>query len=276
LITDYRGDEYERLEYTPYGELWIEQASAVSILDIPYRFTGKERDKETGLYYFGARYLDARASRWLSVDPAMGEYVPGAPVNDAARKRNENLPGLGGVFNYVNLHVYHYAGNNPVIYVDPDGRNFKIELGIGKGAAAKLRIQYKEGRLTVGIKVGVGAGAEASVSFNNETKKVGPSFFAGTEGNIGGSVGIYDAGISAEISIDGQGIITNEVTASASVPGTGLNVGFRVSDGQITRMDPVVENGDVFPAEFGASGMVFAGVGYETTVDFSDLFKSRE
>jgi hypothetical protein len=29
---------------------------------------------------------------------------------------------MGGVFNYVNLHVYHYAGNNPVKYTDPDGR----------------------------------------------------------------------------------------------------------------------------------------------------------
>jgi GH24 family phage-related lysozyme (muramidase) len=30
---------------------------------------------------------------------------------------------MGGVFNCVNLHVYHYAGNNPVKYVDPDGRD---------------------------------------------------------------------------------------------------------------------------------------------------------
>jgi len=30
---------------------------------------------------------------------------------------------MGGVFNYANLHVYHYAGNNPVKYVDPDGRS---------------------------------------------------------------------------------------------------------------------------------------------------------
>ena len=52
----------------------------------------------------------------------MGEYIPGAPVNDEAKKRNGNLPGMGGVFNTVNLHLYHYAGNNPVKYVDPDGR----------------------------------------------------------------------------------------------------------------------------------------------------------
>jgi hypothetical protein len=59
---------------------------------------------------------------WLSADPAMGEYVPQAPINDEAKKHNQNLPGLGGVFNYVNLHAYHYAGNNPVKLTDPDGR----------------------------------------------------------------------------------------------------------------------------------------------------------
>jgi RHS repeat-associated protein len=86
-------------------------------------FTGKEADPETGLYYYGARYLDPKTSRWISGDPALGEYLPVAPLGDEEKKRNQNLPGQGGVFNYVNLHVYHYAGNNPVKYVDPDGRN---------------------------------------------------------------------------------------------------------------------------------------------------------
>jgi RHS repeat-associated protein len=124
VVTDREGKVYERYEYTPYGEVWIEWENRGVTRNgtLPYRFTGKELDEETGLYYYGARYLDPRASRWLSADPAVGEYLPEAPTTEEARKRNGNLPGTGGIYNYVNLHVYHYAGNNPVKYVDPDGR----------------------------------------------------------------------------------------------------------------------------------------------------------
>jgi RHS repeat-associated protein len=79
--------------------------------------------EETGLNYYGARYLDPKTSSWLSADPALGEYLPVAPVDDDAQKHNQNLPGMGGVFNTVNLHLYHYAGNNPVKYTDPDGKS---------------------------------------------------------------------------------------------------------------------------------------------------------
>jgi RHS repeat-associated protein len=122
MITNTEGTVTEHIEYTPYGELWIEQRLDAGAAKTPFRFTGKELDGETGLYYYGARYLNPKTSLWLSTDPAMGEYIPQAPVNDEVRERNGNLPGMGGVYNYVNLHLYHYAGNNPVKYTDPDGK----------------------------------------------------------------------------------------------------------------------------------------------------------
>ena len=125
LVTDYEGNEYQRIEYTPYGELWVEKKTAneKDMRYLPYKFTAKEQDEETGLYYYGARYLDAKYSRWLSADPAVSDYIPMAPVNDEAKKHNQQLPGQGGVFNIVNFQLYHYAANNPVKYTDPDGRS---------------------------------------------------------------------------------------------------------------------------------------------------------
>ena len=120
FVTDWKGRQYEHIEYTPYGELWIEE-TAPGIDKLPFRFTGKELDEETGLYYYGARYLDPKYSRWLSGDPALGEYIPQAPINDEAKKHNENLPN-GGVYNAINLHVFNYGNNNPIKYNDPDGR----------------------------------------------------------------------------------------------------------------------------------------------------------
>jgi hypothetical protein len=80
----------------------------------------------------------------------MGEYIPGAPVNDEARKCNQNLPGMGGVFNYVNLHVYHYGGNNPVKYTDPDEKTPRwlarllIRIGIRLFGGPVTKAIYKD------------------------------------------------------------------------------------------------------------------------------------
>ena len=126
LISDYKGDEYQRIEYTPYGETWVEKTSNTGMEYLPYKFTAKELDEETGLYYYGVRYLDPKYSMWISTDPALGEYIPKTPIDEETKKYNQNLPGMGGVFNTVNFNLYHYAGNNPVKYVDPDGRTEEI------------------------------------------------------------------------------------------------------------------------------------------------------
>ena len=61
-VTDRDGEVWQHLEYFPFGETWANEVT--NNLRVPYRFTGKELDEETQLYYFGARYYDPRTSVW--------------------------------------------------------------------------------------------------------------------------------------------------------------------------------------------------------------------
>ena len=118
-----------------------------------FRYTAKEQDEActiadvscVRLYYYGARYLDAKYSRWLSADPAAGEYIPLAPTDDEAKKHNQSLPGQGGVFNIVNFQLYHYAGNNPVKYTDPDGKSVFGAAIIGGLISAGIDYAFQVG-----------------------------------------------------------------------------------------------------------------------------------
>ena len=116
IVTTPDGEVFEHIEYTPYGESWIEKSDDLFDM-IPYKYTAKELDSETALYYFGARYLDPRTSRWISSDPAGFELIN--PMDEKGNSRK-------GFSIIETNNWYSYTSNNPLKYVDPTG-NSEVE-----------------------------------------------------------------------------------------------------------------------------------------------------
>ncbi|MDX9925296.1 MAG: RHS repeat-associated core domain-containing protein [Ignavibacteriaceae bacterium] len=113
-ITNLLGEVSQHMEYFAFGETFVEEHRSSN--NSPYKYNGKELDEETGWYYYGARYYDPRGSVWLSVDPlANVDYL----MNNEAYINGEHN---GGVFNSLNHNSYGYTYQNPVIYVDPNGK----------------------------------------------------------------------------------------------------------------------------------------------------------
>lgn len=85
---------------------------------VRHQFTGKERDNETGLDYFGARYYSSAQGRFTSPDPRniIFEKDRGKTAEERARILNDFL------FNPQNWNQYSYVRNNPLAYRDPDGK----------------------------------------------------------------------------------------------------------------------------------------------------------
>ncbi len=63
-ITDCNGEPIQYIHYMPYGELWVNQRN--STYNERYKFTGKERDAETGYDFFGARNYSSVISTMCS------------------------------------------------------------------------------------------------------------------------------------------------------------------------------------------------------------------
>ncbi len=98
VVTDQSGNVVYSATYAPYGEIRTEQGTVDPLL----KFSGKERDAESQLDYFGARYYDRNIYRFISPDPKL--------VLQAAQA----IPQL--------WNLYAYCSNNPTNYIDPAGR----------------------------------------------------------------------------------------------------------------------------------------------------------
>jgi RHS repeat-associated protein len=137
MITDAYGAVYQHLEYFPYGETWIEEGGSYGGNTPGYKFTGKELDSETGLYYYGARYYDPVLNKWISADPAFDKFLPELEGDDNPFE----LPGIGGIYNPINLNQYAYAHQNPVKLTDPDGQFVNILVGAAAGFVSDVGFQ---------------------------------------------------------------------------------------------------------------------------------------
>ncbi|MDR1792588.1 MAG: RHS repeat-associated core domain-containing protein, partial [Bacteroidales bacterium] len=99
LVTDGTGDAVQQVEYAPFGEVVNEYNIDWSNGQVPdFKFNGKELDEESRMYYFEARYQSPPV--FISRDPLFEKYPMFSP--------------------------YSYCANNPIKYIDPDGRTLKI------------------------------------------------------------------------------------------------------------------------------------------------------
>jgi len=93
-LSNEKGEIVTEYEYDAWGNLTTENGD----IENPFRFTGREWDKESGLYYYRTRYYDPGLGRFISKDPVDGNQI-----------------------NPQELNRYTYVNNNPQTYVDPFG-----------------------------------------------------------------------------------------------------------------------------------------------------------
>ena len=100
VVTDANGKIQNESDFYPYGG----ENSLSNNLSNHYKFTGKERDAESGLDYFGARYYSSVIGRFSSPDSVSGD-----PMNPQS------------------WNLYSYVQNNPLSRIDPDGHDCVVQ-----------------------------------------------------------------------------------------------------------------------------------------------------
>ena len=122
MTTTTPGSSYiiNALDYYPYGKVLREYDNGAGD---KYLTTQHERDQETGLDYRGARYYDSDVARFLSLDPKAAKYPMLSP--------------------------YNYVAGNPIVLVDPDGKEIWLfrEYTNDKGLIETERVRYCDGIL---------------------------------------------------------------------------------------------------------------------------------
>jgi RHS repeat-associated protein len=149
-MTNSSGTVVWKADYKPFGE----EQSVTQTQVNDKRFVGKEKDTETGLSYFGARYEMDKIGRFISPDPVRA-------VDDKTSKTNEKH-----LLNPQRLNTYAYGLNNPYRFLDPDGRDIALMVdpkAAGGNGHASLYFQNSNGNWN---KYDQGAAGETSSGGN--------------------------------------------------------------------------------------------------------------
>jgi len=122
IVTDSAGAVVYSAAHEPYGGI---QKTWASGYDPELKFSGKPRDTESELDYFGARYYDRTQYRFLNVDPV--------------------IPNVGAFPNSQWHNLFAYCGDNPISFYDPDGKwgrpvHYDMTLGLGLEVGLSLQL----------------------------------------------------------------------------------------------------------------------------------------
>jgi RHS repeat-associated protein len=167
VITDQDGQLVQHLEYLPFGKTQVSTGTDT----VSHKFTGKELDASTGLYYYGARYYDPEIGRFITPDT-----IVQAPYNPQTLNR------------------YSYCNNNPINYVDPTGHGWWKKFWRKVSGFVAAAVGTIVGIVTANPILGIAA--YSAISASGQSGSFGKNFginFA--SGMVGWGIG---AGIAAK------------------------------------------------------------------------------
>jgi RHS repeat-associated protein len=251
LVTDQNANVVSRHDYMPFGgEIPGNTVGLDSSFGAPdnvsQRFTGKERDSETGLDYFGARYYGSALGRFTSPD----EFKGGFDNLDGQPAFSPGPIGYADLSDPQTLNMYVYTRNNPLRFIDPDGHDFLDYLSgvanafvsdnaLGAGRASGGNEDFRLGQ-TVGDGVAVITGSLEALGGGGEAVVTSPAAVTGVGVVIpaaGAAVAAHGATTAAEGAVHlfkagGNFSPKTKQEAKAAADGKCQNCGTETTPGQ--------------------------------------------